>query len=152
MKDHELDRAIDAATQNLVAREPSRALRHNVMARVREAAAPAPSRLRWVAADGERRAVRAMAIALMSRGPAAVFPPLPPARSVAVAQPVVAPTPPIPVPPATAARRIAPAPIAVRAALTATPPSSDVSPIAPIETEPIVLPTLDVPLLEQRPL
>ena len=50
MNERELDRAIDAAAGRMMAREPSRALGHNVMARVRENPAPARRSLAWVAA------------------------------------------------------------------------------------------------------
>ena len=58
MDERELDRAIDTAARELMAREPGRALSHNVMARVREGAVPAPRRFVWMAAAREPRAVR----------------------------------------------------------------------------------------------
>ncbi len=90
MNECELDRAIDAAAGAMMTREPSRSLGRTVMARVREAHAPAP-----------RRAIHIVRSA----------------RSVATYAPL---------------------------------PLSDVSPIEPIQTEPIVLSSIEVPQLERE--
>jgi hypothetical protein len=149
MDERELDRAIDAAAGRMMAREPGRALSHNVMARVREGAAPAPRRLVWIAAAASIVLCAAIATALMI-GPAAVVPLTPDAPSMAFGQPDIATLPPMTVALETpSAHRNARATIAARSTSPAPPPPSDVSPIAPIETEPIVLSTIDVPVLER---
>jgi Sigma-70, region 4 len=62
----DLDRAIDAAAGAMMTREPSRALGYNVMARVREADAPAPRRFVWLMSAGSLVVCGALAIALTS--------------------------------------------------------------------------------------
>ncbi len=150
MDERELDQAIGAAAGRMMGREPGRALSHNVMARVREGAAPAPRRLVWIAAAASIVLCAALATALMI-GPAAVMPLLPAAPSVAIGQPPVTIAPLTTVASETAApRRVARTPIAARAASPTPPPPSDVSPIEPIVTEPIALATIDVPVLERE--
>jgi len=150
MNERDLDRAIDAATRELMAREPSRALSNNVMARVRESGSPAPRRLVWLPAVAAAVLCVAIATVMMNRAPSDAVLVLPGAPPAAVGQPAIAALPPMTVAvEMPSARRNARAPIAARAASTA-PPPMDGSPIAAIETEPIVLPTLDVPVLEQE--
>ena len=150
MNERELDRAIDAAAGKLMNREPSRALGHNVMARVRESAAPASRRLVWIAATASIVLCVAIVTALVI-GPAAVVPRLPAAPSAAIGQQPVTIAPPTTVASETGApRRIASTPIAARAESASPLPPNDVSPIEPIVTEPIALSTIEVPQLERE--
>jgi hypothetical protein len=149
MDERELDRAIDTAAGRMMAREPSRALGYNVMARVRAGAAPAPRRLVWIAAGASLVLCAAIATALMI-GPAAVVPLPPAAPSVAIGQPPVMIAPLTTVASETATpRRLARTPTAAWSASALPMPPNDVSPIEPIVTEPIALSTIDVPLLER---
>ena len=73
MKDErDLDRAIDTAARELVAREPSRALSYTVMARVRENNAPARRPLMWATAVATLLLCSGITIALMNRTAAPV--------------------------------------------------------------------------------
>lgn len=147
MNERELDRAIDVATQGMMAREPGRALSFNVMSRVREEAAPAPWGFAWIAATASFVLCAAIAIALTSRVPSVALS-LPASPPLAVAQPPVVPafhlaliaedTPPRRIARSAAQRRAVPAPL----------PPTDVSAIEPIETQPIAMTAIDVPLLE----
>jgi hypothetical protein len=137
-----------------MAREPSRSLGNNVMARVREGTAPAPQRFRWVVATVSIFLCAAVAIALMYRAPATIIAP-PPAAQFPIAQPPVAQSPPMVADaPVTViremprSRRRAPARIATKVVLPMRLPPDDISAIEPIETEPIVLSAIDVPQLE----
>lgn len=151
MDERELDRAIDTAAGRIMAHEPSRSLRSNVMARVREGAAPAPRRLRWVVATVSIVLCAAIAIALMYRAPATIIAPLPAARTVVVGQsPVAAPPPMVAPETAAPARRIPRAPLAARVVSPAQLPPRDASGITPIETEGITLSAIDVPVLERE--
>jgi hypothetical protein len=151
MDERELDRAIDMAAGRMMAHEPSRSLGNNVMARVREAAAPAP-RLRWVVAAASIVLCAAIAIALMNRAPSAVIPPQPAARTVVAGQPPVATLSPMIVAPEAAAppRRIPRAPLAAHVISPLQLPPGDESGIPPIETEGIALSAIDVPVLERE--
>ena len=146
--EHEIDRAIDAASQDMMAREPSRALSYNVMAQVRGNAGPAPGRFVWMTAAATLVLFGAIAIAVTSRAPMIVAP-LPPAAQLPVSQPAAVPNDPVIVAEAMLTRRIIPtvrgASVRSRVPL----PLTDVSPIEPIQTEPIVLSAIDVPQLER---
>ena len=151
MDERARDRAIDAAAGRMIDREPSRALAYNVMSRVREGNAPAPRRFVWMTAAASFVLCGAIAIAVTSRTPASVAP-LPPAAQLSVGQPAA-----IPVAPVTVVtekipmRRIFPMVRAASSVGTRAPlPPYDVSPIEPIQTEPIVLSALDVPQLERE--
>jgi len=152
MDERELDRAIDTAAGRMMAHEPSRSLGYNVMARVREGAAPAPRRLRWVAATVSIVLCAAITMALMYRAPGTIIPLPPAARTVVVGQPPVATPPPMMVAPETAAppRRIPRAPRAARVVSPVQLPPSDASGITPIETEGIALSAIEVPVLERE--
>ena len=155
MDERELDRAIDTATGRMMAHEPSRSLGYNVMARVREGAAPAPRRLRWVVATVSIVLCAAIAIALMYRAPATIIAP-PPAAQLPTAQPPIAQFPIVADAPVTVtreqppSRRSVPARIAAKVVVPMRLPPDGMSAIEPIETEPIVLSAIDVPQLERE--
>jgi hypothetical protein len=68
MNDRDLDRIIDTATADIIRRkQPSRTLRHDVLARVREPNAPAPRRHVWATAAAIAVVCAAIAVALMNR-------------------------------------------------------------------------------------
>jgi hypothetical protein len=150
MDERELDRAIDAAAEAMVAREPSRSLGYNVMARVREGKAPAPRRFMWMTAAACFVLCAAIAIALMSRTPA-VVPSPPQVARLPVGEPaIVADAPVTIVTDTTSPRRVLPV---ARGASRVEPRVAmpiDVSPIDPIQTEPIVLSALELPPLERE--
>jgi hypothetical protein len=150
MDELDLDRAIDAATRAMVAREPSRALDYRVMARVKNEATPVPQR--FVSATAVVAAVvcAAIAVVLVYRMPFD-FPPLPAPRTVAIAQPLKAVAAPATVwHDAAATRRVARASIGTRAAVPTQLPSNDVSGIEPLETQPITFAAVEVPQLESE--
>jgi hypothetical protein len=68
MNERDLDSVIDTATREIARREPSRVLRHAVMARVREPDIRAPRRLVWATGVAIAMLCAAIAIALMNRG------------------------------------------------------------------------------------
>ena len=147
MDEREIDRSIDVATQEMMAREPSRALGYNVMARVRDDAAPAPWRFVWMTAAATLVLLAAIAIAVTSRTPV-IIAPLPSAAQLPVKPPAV-PNDPIIVAEAVPTRRTIPAVRGASSVRSRVPlPLTDASPIEPIQTEPIVLSTIDVPRLE----
>jgi hypothetical protein len=156
MDARQLDRAIDAAAGEMMAREPSRSLGYDVMVRVREGAAPTPRPLVWMTAAASLVLCAVIAIVMINLALAPLFPVLPEARTIVVGQPPVAIVPPMTTAQEAAAplRRVSGAPLAPRIATHAVTsdglPSNDVSPIAPIETEPIVLAAIDVPQLERE--
>ena len=122
-----------------MARQPSRALGYNVMERVRETAAPAPPRYVWVSAAAGLALCAGLAALLVTRAPSGVVL-LPRSLSLPIAQAAVVPEVPNMTPAAVRpARRVAP-----RVAR----PPTDASPIAPIETQQILLAAIDVPQLE----
>lgn len=153
MDERELDRAIDAASHGMMAREPSRSLGYNVMAGLREGSAP--RRLRWVVATASIVLCAAIAIALMYRAPAAIIAP-PPAAQLPIAQPPIVQLPIVADAPVTVARempparRSVPARIAAKVVVPMRLPPDDMTAIEPIETEPIVLSAIDVPQLERE--
>lgn len=148
MDERELNRTIDAAAEQMMAREPSRSLNYAVMARVREGAAP-PRRLIWAMGAASLLLCAAIVIALMYRAPHAI-PSLPESHPLAIAQ-----TPRSAAPPVITANdtrpayRIRPQRVARDIAVPA-PPVKDVLSISPIETEPIEVGLIDVPQLPQE--
>ena len=148
MDERELDRAIDAAAGAMVGREPSRSLGYSVMARVHEGRRSAPRRFVWMTAAASLVLCGAIAIALMSRTSAIVFSP-PQAARLPVGEPaIVADAPVTIVSDLTSTRRVVPtAPSASRSRVAL---PVDVSPIDPIQTEPIVLSALELPPLERE--
>ena len=139
-----------------MAREPSRALGYNVMARVREGArAVAPRRFVWI--DGRGGFVLCAAIATaalrVERPPADRS--LPPARTAAdravanrstADRPIVGRCSRLPL----VARRSVAAPERERRPPATAAAADRVSTIEPIETEPIALSAIDVPQLERE--
>lgn len=132
-----LDRAIDRAAGELIGREPSGALSYNVMARVRQERPLAPRRLVWATAVAGILLCAVIAFSLMNQIPATVAR-LPEALQVPVGRPALIRDPPAAAP---TVSRIAP-PIDMTA--------RDVSPIEPLETEPIVMSAIDLPQLERE--
>jgi hypothetical protein len=149
MNERQLDRAIDVAAGTLMAREPGRALSHEVMARVRESAAPAQRSFVWIAAAAGFVLCAAIATAVMNLTPESIVH-LPPAAKLAIAQAAVVPAVPIGLSQKTRQTRVVATriPRTVESA-TALPPD-DVLTIEPIETEPIALSMIDVSPLERE--
>lgn len=160
MSEQDLDRIIDSATADMIGREPSRTLRHKVMARVRESAAPAPRRFIWATAAATAILCAVIAIALMNR----TFAPLAPDRDVrlnpdvTVSPEAISPRA-LVEPPAQVDRQPgraleSSAPVARRAAPPVPKPAFPfndlLSSIEPIAAEPLVLPLIDLPPLENQ--
>jgi len=153
MDERELDRSIDVATQEMMAREPSRALGHNVMARVRGETRPLRTTFVWVTAAASLVVLCALAIALINRGPAALVPAPQSASPLVAAQPPAVAAAPVPV-----VREMAPArpagnirtPASSNVVSAVQLPPTDISPIEPIEAAPIALTAIDVPQLERE--
>jgi hypothetical protein len=146
---NDLDRAIDAAADAIMRREPNRSLGAAVMARVREGEARAPRRFVWATAVTSLVLCAAIAVALISRTPSGA--PLPRDARVEIGRPPVRPRVPesvvaetVPTPAVTRERRPATR-VATRMPL----PPSD-SQIEPIQTEPIMLSSIDVPQLDRE--
>jgi hypothetical protein len=154
MNETDLDRVIDRAAAEMIKRQPSPALRHAVMARIREPRRTAPRRLIWATVATSAILCGAIAIALMNRAPsssvagrdarltpnvmlpsAIVEPSVPGSGHVAS---VVESAPPV----ARATPRRAPRPTVVPTDL----PSS----IESLTPEPLVLPSIDLPPLENQ--
>lgn len=150
MDEREIDRAIDTAARRMIGREPGRTLSHSVMARVREGVEPAPPRrFMWMTAAAGIVLCGAIAIGLMNRAASGVVPP-PSAAQMPFGVP-----PAIPDAPAANDRHVVPARRAAAAMTTKVatslqPPLDYVSPIEPIETEPIVFSAIEVPRLEHE--
>jgi hypothetical protein len=148
MNERELDRAIDTAAASLVAREPGRSLSYEVMARIREDANPSSHRLVWVMAPAIVLLCAAIAVTILNRSPqtlpaVATAPPLAIGQSLAVVEP------PIVLAHDTAPSRRNRSAVSSRTiASNTTALPRDVSPIAPLVTEPIAVAVIDVPRLE----
>jgi hypothetical protein len=161
MKEHDLDRLIDRATEEMIGREPDRSLRQAVMVRVRESRAAAPRRLTWATFAAAAILCGAIAIALMNREAV----PLVTGRDIQLSE--RAPGAPVLVPPGErtdghsapaltgneAARESAPpatrpAPKPVKT--TALPPNDLLAIIEPITADPLVLPSIELPPLENQ--
>lgn len=145
----DLDRAIDAAADAIMRREPNRSLGAAVMARVREGEAPAPRRFVWVTAAASIVLCAAIAVALMSRAPSGA--PVPRELRLEIGRPPVRPRVPESivaetVPTRSVTREVR---LATRVATRMPLPKSD-SPIEPIHTDPIMLPSIDVPQLDRE--
>jgi hypothetical protein len=149
MDEREIDLAIDTAASEMMAGEPSRALSYKVMARVREGAARAPRRIVWVTAAASVVLCAAIAVAL-NRPIAPVISSLPAAPTALVGRAPMVIAPPTAVAQITEPlRRTVRGPIPKGVESPVRLPPSDVSPIEPMETEPIALSALDVPQLER---
>lgn len=145
MDSRELDRVIDRAAEELIGREPSRALGYNVMARVCEGAVPAP-RGAWLKAACLCAAGLVVTYLAINR-PTQEIPPAPtPAR-----------TEPAPAPRVEAREAVAESRSQSRARGVVRPTrapailpaaTGDVMSIEPIGTEAIVVPSIEVPRLE----
>lgn len=149
MDARELDRAIDRAAGELIAREPSRALSYNVMARVREREV-LTRRGAWVTAASVCAAGLVVAYLAINR-PTPEMPPAP--------TPQVARTAPAPEPAPRVEEREAVAESrsesrargvvrSTRAPAISPAATGDVMSIEPIGTEAIVVPSIEVPRLE----
>jgi hypothetical protein len=148
MEERELDRTIDTAAKSMMAHEPSRALNYEVMARVRENVGPSPRRCVWLTAGASVIVCVAIVAALMYRLPQAI--PSPPAAqplavapgaSIADASPkAMNVTPPV--------HRASAPPVVRRVGPPVVPMLVDLTPIAPLEAEPIAVSAIEVPRLE----
>jgi hypothetical protein len=147
MSQDDLDRAIDTAAERIIAREPGRALASRVMTRVREGDAPAPKRFVWAAAAASVFVCGVTAAALMYRAPQTI-PSLPAAPSFAVARPPATVGPPIVMAPDVRAARSSRGASAAVGGAAAMELPADTSPIAALQTDPIVVAVIDVPRLE----
>lgn len=148
MNERDLDRAIDAATRQMMAREPGRALTANVMMRVRSDV-EAPRRFVWAAAAAGIVMSIAIATVLMNRPAGAL--PVPPELHLAVAETVVQPSVPMDFTPAMPRAGTTAAPAARRASASPAPRAADVAPgIEPIDMPPIAVAAIAVPLLERE--
>ncbi|MEO7133912.1 MAG: hypothetical protein ABI024_06790 [Vicinamibacterales bacterium] len=120
------------------------------MARVREGDAPARRRFVWVTATVTVVLCTAIAIAMMNRGFAAAFPPLPSAHGLPLPATLVAVAHSSMVHEILPQRRAAAARVARQVLSPAPLPPGDASVIEPIETQPIALSAIDVPVLERE--
>jgi hypothetical protein len=152
MNERELDRAIDAAAGAMMTREPSRSLGCTVMARVREDVKPSSYRRLWVTAAASVLLCAAIAAGLMYRTPPTI-------PSMPAAQPFVLAAPPVITEPALmAANEVRPAPVRRRDSASASERRApavllpvEISPIEPLEAEPIAVASIDVPRLQPDP-
>jgi hypothetical protein len=162
MKGQGRDRIIDRAAAEMIGREPDRSLRQAVMARVRESRAAAPRRLAWAASAAAAILCGAIAIALMNREAV----PLVTGRDIQLPESTA--DAPVLVPPddrtylqspqaitGNEAARVSAAAItrpAPKRMQTATLPPNDVlAIIEPITADPLVLSSIEVPLLDNPP-
>jgi hypothetical protein len=90
MNEQELDHIIDTATADMIEREPSAALRHKVMARVRTSEATAPRRFVWATSGLAVAACVVFALVMMERTPPPLVQSAPVARPVVVERPTAA--------------------------------------------------------------
>ena len=132
----------------MMAREPSRALSYNVMARVR-GGAELPRRFAWAAAAAGIVVSVAIASVLMTRSDGAL--PLPPELQLSIGETAA-----LPELPNDARQKPSPARVAAASVVRRTPSpaapvsSNDVVTIEPIETQPILVAAIDVPQLERE--
>ena len=148
MNQQDLDRIIDTATAEMIAGEPKRELRCAVMARVRESEPTVPRRLVWAAGGLAAAACLVIALVVMEWPPSPAIQIQTPARPDRMAEP----------PAATVEQSAA-------ALKSATPVAQSVArrvqrlPLAPndlpstieaITSEPLVLPSIDLPPLENQ--
>ena len=150
MDDRHLDRAIDTAAGELMAREPGSALSYHVMVRVQRRCPVAPRRFVWTPAAASIALCATIAFLLLDRVPATVAK-LPQTVQLPVGQPAQTPDTPVVVARATAQLRPR---LAVSTVPRITPTidttARDVSFIEPIETEPIVMSAIELPQLERE--
>lgn len=146
MSDRELDRAIDAAAREMMAREPSRALSYGVMARVRGSTEP-PRRLAWAAAAA-CIVCAAIASVLMTRSDGALL--LPPELQLSIGETAALPELPIDARQERSLPRAAASVVRTTASPAAAVSPNDVATIEPIETQPILVAAIDVPQLERE--
>ena len=157
MSEHDLDRLIDSAAEQMVARDPSDSLGARVLSRVRERQMEEGPRRRvfvWATAAASVALLCGTVAILITRSPVPTQPASAPAQSI-VLQPPAAPVDqgvPVPSPPSPSQDR---APIVAAVAEPALrpmrlPPPEVSSVIEPLEAEPIVLSAIEVPLLEQE--
>lgn len=149
MNEQDLDRIIDTAAAEMIAREPTRALRGAVMARVRESEPITPRRFVWAAGGLGAAACLVIALVVMESTP-------PP--TVQVQAP--APAPLVMVEPPTVTDRQSAAALESvtlvaqsglrRVQRPALAPNDLPSSIEPITAEPLVLPAIDLPPLENH--
>jgi len=149
MTEQDLDRVIDTAAAEMIAREPSRALHHSVMARVRESDRPAPRRFIWATAGLAAAAGFVIALVIAERTPAPTIQTAAPARPTIVEPPA-----------ATVNQRVpaleSAAPAAqlvvrrVRRPASALAPNDLPSSIEPLTAEALVLTSIDPPPLENQ--
>ncbi len=159
MNEQDLDRIIDSATADLIGHEPSRTLRHKVIARVRAPESTVSRRFVWATAAAVAIFCAVIAIALLNRTAA----PLAPDRNVrledaTVSSQAVSPRA-LGEPPAQVDRQPGRAPessapaarrAASRVPRSAFPPNDLLSSIEPITAEPLVLPSIDLPPIENQ--
>lgn len=146
----DLDRAIDSVASSMMTREPSHGLGSAVMARVRGEHASAPRGFTWHTAAASLVVCGGIAMALISQTATVV--PEPRGVRLTVGQPPVIPSASAalvmePTPPRRAIRIVRSARTVVRRAPL---PLGDASPIEPIQTDPIVLSSIDVPQLTRE--
>ena len=152
MDSRELDRAIDRAAGELIAREPSPALTHKVVARVREGDVSTP-RGAWLKAACVCAAAIVVAYLAIDR-------PAPEIQSASTPQVVRTEPAPVPAPriespeelraesrPRPRSRRVE---VATRAPIVLPPAPGDVPPIEPIRAEPIAVSPIEVPQLARE--
>jgi hypothetical protein len=146
MNEQDLDRVIDSAAADLIGREPTYTLRHKVMARVRESELTAPRRFVWTTAGLAAAAGLVFALVMLERTPA------PMVQNAAPVGPTIAERPTATVDRSVPELESAPQaalPVARRRVPLRLPPD-DPSPIEAITTEPVVLPSIDLPPLENQ--
>ena len=152
MDTREFDRAIDKAAGGLIAREPSRALSHNVMARVRGGEVPTP-RGAWLKAACVCAAAIVVAYLTLNRP----TPAIPPASTPQVARTEPAPIPDVQIePPEEPLVESRPESRPREGAVAAPAPTMlatagvDLATIEPIQAAPITVTPLEVPQLARE--
>ena len=144
----DLDRAIDTAARQLIGHAPSRGLTDAVMTRVREDARPSSHRLMWAAVPASVLLCMALAVTMLSRPPQSL-PEVAAARPLVIGQPLAVVEPPdFAAPDVTASGRSRSAFASRMMASNAQALPHDVSPIAPIDAQPIAIAAIEVPQLE----
>ncbi|HKY22142.1 MAG TPA: hypothetical protein VJM31_13080 [Vicinamibacterales bacterium] len=146
MNDYDIDRLIDTAAGQMIAREPERPLRPVVMASIREADAPAPRRWIWATAAVAAVFNAAIAVGVWNRAPVPVPLPSVPARPTADRALARAPvwvysTPQAPTTGSSVGGQ-SPSPVRL--------PPADPFAIEALEAEPIVFSAIDLPPLENE--
>jgi hypothetical protein len=146
MREQDLDRIIDSASAEMIGREPSRALRHKVMARVRESHPPGPRKFVWVTAGLSAAACLIFALVMMERTPTPLVQNTPRARPTIVERPTARIDETVPtLEPASQA-----APPVTRRRVPLTFPPDDPSTIEALTTDSLVLGPIELPPLENQ--